>query len=397
MAVIKITNLGGIEPSILPRNLPANGAQTALNLNPGTPEFRPLLNDVAVAAAQHANALALYRFDRNPDGSLNTNENTGWKTAPFLLDLVRQQIDDDVSGKIYFTPSDGSAPMRWHNAAGAERQVGVPRPTATPTIVGINDSYVFTADKRDAELGEALDEAVQMVLARVTQSWTGPDLPLPAGWVRNSDVVPVLDPHHANSLREVIRVFAVNPATKAIINTFSNMPIDEASWVFDKTLGGAYYTRQAGATLPAWANGFTEFWIIGMQAFAQVYDIDEAGIKAAILTLKKPGTQGAQPLLTSAQADTIVARLADHGDKDNPAVKVKIDALRAKIFDVGERFAAGGRSSLAAQTTAFYQRPDVLTTLASAQEDFAQTMWGYINMIGSATAAPFWQDTDNFA
>ena len=396
MAVIKITNLGGIEPSILPRNLPTNGAQVALNLNPGTPEFRPLLSDVAVAAAQHVNALTLYRFDRNPDGSLNTNESAGWTTAPSLRNIVRQQIDDDVSGKIYYTPADGSAPMRWHNAAGAERQVGVPRPTAAPTIVSVNDSYVFTADVRDAEMGKARADAVQMVLDRVTQSWAGPDLPLPTGWVRTSDVIPVSDPRFENSRREVIRVFALDPATKAIINTFSAMPIDEASWVFDRTLGGSYYTRQSGDALPAWAIGFTEFWIIGMQAFAQVYDIDEAGIKTAVLTLKKPGTQGAEPLLTDAQADVIVARLADHGDKDNPAVKVKIDALRAKIFDVGERFAAGGSSSLAAQTTAFYAKADVQAQLASAREDFAQTIWGYVNMIGSATAAPFWQD-DNFA
>lgn len=52
MPVIKFTALGGLEPSVPPRALPDNGAQVANNLNPGTVEFRPLLNDAEVATME---------------------------------------------------------------------------------------------------------------------------------------------------------------------------------------------------------------------------------------------------------------------------------------------------------------------------------------------------------
>ena len=392
MAVIKLTNLGGLEPSVLPRNLPVNGAQIALNLNPGTPEFRPLLNDVSIAVAQHINALTLHRFDRNPDGTLNTNEATGWKTFPGLTNIVPQQIDDDTSGKIYYTPADGSSLMRWQNASGVDRLAGVPKPTAAPTITSITDSYVFTQEVRDAELRAVLDQAVQMTMARTQPAWVGPDLPLPTGWVRTIDMLPTSDPRYDGVRNQVIRVFAVDPSTGVVINTFSPMPVAESGWVFDQTLGGSYFTAAGGQTLPAWAAPYTKFWIIGMRAFAEAYDLIEANLKADLLTLKMPGTQGATPLLTDAQATAIVARLFAHGDKDGQRVGAKVAELRTKIFDVADRFTAGGKTTLDAQTIAFYQRTDVLSSQTSAKDAFAQSIWGYVNRIGSATAAPYWSE-----
>lgn len=390
MPVIKFTALGGLEPSIEPRALPDNGAQVANNVNPGSPTFRPLPGDTGVATVGTANPLTLYRFDRNTDGSLNTNDTTGWVASATLLNLARTQIDDDTTGRIYYTPSDGATPMYWHNAAGVDRQAGVPAPTAAPTIVSVNDGYVFTQDVRSAELAEVLDQAVQIVMANATSAWAGPDSPLPQGWVRTIDFVSPTDPGYEGVRREVIRVFAVNPTTGAVVNTFSDMPADESAWVFDQTLGGSYYTP-SGVTLPAWATGYSKFWIIGMQAFAEVYDINGPAIKAGLLALKMPGTQGATPLLTGAEADAIVARLVNHGDKDGLRVGAKIEALRAKIWDVAARFTTGGRVSLDAQTAAFYQRADVLATIASAKGDFAEAIWGYVRMIGSATATPFYE------
>lgn len=321
---------------------------------------------------------------------MNTDETAGWKSTPALLNLVRQQLNDDTTGKIYYTPTDGSAPMRWHNAAGVDRQAGVPAPTTAPTIVSVNDGYVFTQDVRTFELTAVLDQAVQIVMANTSAAWAGPDEPLPTGWVRTREFVAPSDPRYDGVQRDVIRVFAVDPTTGAVVDTFSDMPPDESAWVFDQTLGGSYYTP-TGVTLPAWATGYSKFWIIGMRAFAQVYDIDPVAIKAGLLTLKMPGTQGAKPLLTGAEADAIVARLVDHGDKDGLRVGAKIAALRTKIWDVAARFTTGGRISLDAQTAAFYQRADVLATLGNAKSDFAEAIWGYLRMIGLATAAPFWE------
>ena len=392
MPVIKFTALGGLEPSAPPRALPDNGAQVANNINPGSPTFRALLGDKPVSTVAVSNPKTLYRFDRKADGSLNTDDTTGWRASAQQLNLVRTQINDDTTGKIYYTAADGSAPMYWHNAAWQDRPVGVPAPTAAPTITSINDSYVFTPDVRTSELTAVLDQAVKLVQGLATPAWVGPDEYLPQGWVRRSDFVLPTDPLYAAAQREVVRVFAVHPSTNAVLNTFTDMPVDESAWVFDQTLGGSYYTVEAGVAVPSWAAGYTKFWTIPMRAFAQAYDIPSTATRDALLTLKMPGTQGAQPLLTSAQADAIVTQISEHGDKDALRVKSKIDALVAKVQDTASIFTVGGRASLKTQTEQFYQRADVQVTLTSAQNDFAEAIWGYVRMLGVATAPPFYQD-----
>lgn len=392
MPVIKFTSLGGLEPSVPARALPDNGAQVANNINPGSPTFRALLGDKPVSTVAVSNPKTLYRFDRKADGSLNTDDTTGWLANAQQLNLVRTQIDDDNTGKIYYTATDGSGVMRWHNAAGQDRQVGVPAPTAAPTITSINDSYVFTPDVRASELDAVLTQAVKAVKDLATLAWVGPDGALPQGWVRRSDFLPTSDPGYAAAQREVVRVFAVDPSTNAVLNTFTDMPADESAWVFDSTLGGSYYTVPGGVTVPSWATGYTKFWTIPMRAFAQAYDVPPVATKDALLTLKMPGTQGAQPLLTSAQADAIVTQITEHGDKDALRVKSKIDALVAKVQDTASIFTVGGRASLTKQTELFYQRADVQVTLTSAQDDFAEAIWGYVRMLGVATAPPFYQD-----
>lgn len=392
MPVIKFTALGGLEPSVPARALPDNGAQVANNINPGSPTFRALLGDKPVSTVAVSNPKTLYRFDRKADGSLNTDDTTGWRASALQLNLVRTQIDDDTTGKIYYTPADGATPMYWHNAAGQDRQVGVPAPTAAPTITSINDSYVFTPDVRASELDAVLTQAVKAVKDLATLAWVGPDGSLPQGWVRRSDFLPTADPGYAAAQREVVRVFAVHTSTNAVLNTFTDMPADESAWVFDQTLGGSYDTVEAGVAVPSWAAGYTKFWTIPMRAFAQAYDIPSTATRDALLTLKMPGTQGAQPLLTSTQADAIVTQITEHGDKDSLRVKSKIDALRAKVDDTAAIFTTGGRASLAKQTELFYQRGDVQVTLTSAQNDFAEAIWGYVRMLGVATAPPFYQD-----
>ena len=101
MPVIKFTALGGLEPSVPPRALPDNGAQVANNINPGSPTFRALLGDKPVSTVDIPDPVTLYRFDRNADGSLNTDETTGWKATYLDLNLVRTQIDDDAMDALW--------------------------------------------------------------------------------------------------------------------------------------------------------------------------------------------------------------------------------------------------------------------------------------------------------
>lgn len=390
MTVITISKFGGLEPSVLPRALPPEASQRCVNMTPDTLDFRPMPSDVAVATQLVTNPATLYRFDRKADGSFNSDETTGWIGAAALLNLARQQLNDDTTGKIYYTHADGSQPMRWHNVAGTNRQVGVPAPTTAPTITSVNDSYVFTEVVKQRESQAVLEEAIRAVLGFVIPSWVGFGT-LPTGWVRRSTFVASSDPVFAAYEREAVRVFAVNPSTNALVSTYSDMPVSEAAWVFNPALGGVYAELASGSPLiPSWAAGHTKWWCIPMRAYAQVFDINDASLKPALMALKMPGTQGADLLLTNAQADLIIARLLEHADKDGDRVKAKTQSLLAKLEDVRAKFTAGAAGSLSAAVSGFYSRTDVAAQIASAKRVYAEAMWLEVEKLGKATATPWY-------
>lgn len=390
MSVITISKFGGLEPSVLPRSLPPEAAQRCVNMTPDTFDFRPIPSDVVVATQAVSNPQTLYRFDRKADGSFNSDETTGWIGAAELLNLARQQLNDDTTGKIYYTHADGSQPMRWHNVAGTNRQVGVPAPTTAPTITSVNDSYVFTDEVKQRESQAALEEAIRAVLGSVVPSWVGFDT-LPTGWVRRSTFVASSDPVFSAYEREAVRVFAVNPSTNELISTYSDIPTNEATWVFNPALGGVYAELPSGSPLiPSWATGHTKWWCIPMRAYAQVFDINEAPLKTALMAMKMPGTQGTDPLLTEAQADLIIARLVEHVDKDGDRVRAQTQLLLARLLGVGAMFTLGAAPALSAAVSSFYSRTDVAAQIASAKRVYAEAVWLEVEKLGKATATPWY-------
>ena len=129
-----------------------------------------------------------------------------------------------------------------------------------------------------------------------------------------------------------------------------------------------------------------------MRAYAQVFDINDTSLKPALMALKMPGTQGADPLLTNAQADLIIARLMEHADKDGDRVKAQTQSLLAKLEDVRAKFTSGATGSLAAAVAAFYARSDVAAQIASAKRVYAEAMWLEFEKLGKATATPWYSN-----
>jgi hypothetical protein len=128
MSVIKLPAFGGEAPSISPRNLPAGAAQTNQNLLLSHAEFRPLSNDAAVASTA-SGTKTLYRMARVTGGAFNSNPATGWITSTADRSYVKGQIDDELTERTYLTFDDGSAKPRAIDVDGADRVLGVPRPT----------------------------------------------------------------------------------------------------------------------------------------------------------------------------------------------------------------------------------------------------------------------------
>lgn len=389
MAVIKVAQIGGIYPATLPRNLPDTAAQVSENLLARTGEFRPLATDVTAAVLVVANPKSLYRLARKADGTFNTDMSAGWRANAAVVNYAKAQIDDSTTERTYYTFDDGSAPPRAFDAVGADRQMGVPAPT-DKLAVTLVPQYTFTRDQKQIEKSQAMQQVLGMLAAHSTMTRVGLADELPAvGWLAESDFSSAPDAD-----RKVLRLFALDPATKAVVATYGEMPVTETAWLFDPALGGYYATKPAGYNVPYWAAGHSLWWAIPVRGFARAYDLNTPALVAALQTVDMPGTQGAEKWITPAESWTIADRLALRFDKDEPAVKNKTDAMRAKQQEASNTFNRGGAETLTQSVAGFYARADIAASIASSKATFAETIWRYAEMLGKATSAP-WYDTSN--
>jgi hypothetical protein len=387
MAVIKLNKMGGLYPSTLPRNLPNEGAQVAENLQPWTDEFRPMLDDtLAATGLDFNNPQTLYRFDRLANGSLNTNYALNWRSSTEKVSLVRQQLNDDTSGRIYYTTDTnitGTATpgLRWHNAAGTDRPASVPFPT-TKLGVAITEGYYFTEEQKIQEVATTLTTAVAALRSAATPALVGLGANVVGenapGWLRASDV--------GGSELDVIRVVAVNPGTLQIIDTYSSMTPAEAAWLLDPQLSGSYAEAPPGYTPPTWATGHTAWWGVPIRGLARAFTIDQVGLSAALTALDMPGTQGEQKLLTAGEVATIVAEVVDAADAQGTVVFDLIKKLEAEQTKVGTYANMGGAASLSEAVKAYFASTPVQNELDSAKQVFAEKMWTYLEAMGTAQA-----------
>lgn len=392
MAVIKLTKMGGVYPSVLPRNLPEEGAQVAQDLDSTTLEFRPLganttvFSTLGTAPLTSANPKTLYRFDRTSGGAINSDDTTGWLSSADFKSVVKSQLNNDTLGRVYYSSENGATPPAVTSVDGSDRQLGVPAPAVKPTVTR-NDVYTFTPERRQIELASAQQQAIDAVLTvGVTRALVGlGDLLPTAGWLPQSDFS-----SEAFAEKNVLRVFPLDPSTNALIGTYSSMSVAEAAWIFDPALNGFTATAPVGYTPPSWAAGHTKWWCITLRAFSEAFDINISALSTALQAIDMPGTQGATKLLTSTEATTMATRLNDIADKDEPAVKAFIDAMVEKQEFVANLFTRGGAALLSRAVTDFYASTPVSTSIEDYKDAYAEAIWRYVEMLGTATADPFY-------
>lgn len=161
MAVFKVTNFGGQIPRVSPRALPADAAQRNENLLTTSVEFRPLAGDSDVSAATEG-AKSIYRLPRNMDGSIRTDDSTGWITDVADKNYAAGQLNDDATARTTVSWNDGSQPPRVIDAKGANRLLGVPAP-AKPVATLIASSQ-FTREDAQGWIVETLIPAMSAAL-----------------------------------------------------------------------------------------------------------------------------------------------------------------------------------------------------------------------------------------
>lgn len=132
MSKIKHITFDGIRPSISPRLLPENGAQTCENIDLGAGRLDPWKVPLLVQAS--VNAVSIFPWRRN-----NTTE---WLSWAIDTDVVQSPIADDQYERIYIT--DGVKPViiGWDSV---KTQKDMERPTATAPTATATDRTGFGA------------------------------------------------------------------------------------------------------------------------------------------------------------------------------------------------------------------------------------------------------------
>lgn len=132
MAAITIKQFGGEYPSLSPRALPTEAAQSNRNLYLGVPEFRPLKTNTTVTSAT-SGYKSIFRHDAA----------SAWITWSECRSFVRGQIYDDTTKRAYFTTDTGAQDyLRDVDSTAASRRVGVPAP-AKPVVAFTESAITY--------------------------------------------------------------------------------------------------------------------------------------------------------------------------------------------------------------------------------------------------------------
>lgn len=161
MSVLKVVNFGGLIPRVSPRALPADAAQTHKNLLATSSEFRPLAADKDIGIAV-AGAKTLYRLPRNADGTIRTDDATGWIAEAADKSYVAGQLNDDATARTTVAWNDGTQPPRVIDSTGADRLLGVPAPAKPTTAVTATSQ--FTREQATGWVAETLIPAMAAAL-----------------------------------------------------------------------------------------------------------------------------------------------------------------------------------------------------------------------------------------
>lgn len=162
MASIKITQFGGLAPSVDPRNLSPDGAQKALNLDLRFGDFRPTKGLGASVATVPAGSRSIFR---TPSGV--------WLNSPTITNWVNGQIPDAASERVYLT-GRSAYPEAWQG--GIYRRLGVPAPTTKPTVEAVTNAQ-FDAAAASLAQETAAAAVVSSILAVDAQAYLGAAVP----------------------------------------------------------------------------------------------------------------------------------------------------------------------------------------------------------------------------
>jgi hypothetical protein len=351
MAVIRISNFGGEQPSTAARNLSIDSARTAINIDTRTKDFRPLPIDLLVSTAP-AGHKKLARLSRTASGALNTDMTTNWITDAIYYDSVQGQISDDKTGRSYYTTSDGSNVPGVIDALGVNKPLGVPVPSqAVATITQVSQ---YTPEQ-DAAARITVPKAIyDACVANFTASYLGaapvgvPSAGVP-GWLAHGAVAGL-------------------PTTKA----------GEWAYLAPMIAGGSGYVMQfpeeANALLAPGLAGKqvtyagNVFWAVPVGLQGRGYTINRTALITALQAIPNPAT--GSPLFTDASG-AVDQIIADYAVTKEPQAGI-IAELNTAISTLTRAYNAGAAQAVEINNTkVFFEKPDVVAEINAVIAIFA--------------------------
>lgn len=367
---------GGLVPKANPRALPDNAAQTATNLMSGSTEFRPMKTDTTVVASSGVtNPKGIYRLQRKSDGTLNTDFTSAatWKIDSLPTSYSRTQINGDTTERTIKTFDDGSAPARMIDAQGGDRRLGVPKPTTAPSVV-VNVTDEFTNEERAGGIANILQYLKTSTDSLITPVWRGATRPGTGtnGYI-DRDTVPGIDDEEAQQLR-LFRFSSTGGSNNGALEDPYVGAAASFGWIQDAGLGGFWKTA-AGSGWPAWAGTTKDHWAVPFHAYGLTYDINEAGLVAALEAIDMPGGDTGDKLLTEEQAEEIKDMVVEMSTQQWADVQPKINALVAKVTQAKVLLDGGTAAAQQTSLSSFYAQSAITTIVDDAFDNFAEAVW----------------------
>lgn len=354
MAVLKISDFGGLIPAADERALPPNAATEAVNLHPGTREFRPTLESKVIGALSYENPRTIYRMERDSAGDLITDAAQGWQSYPIPTAHARWPVNDDKTERTTVSPLDGSYAPRVIDATGEDRLLGVPQPDA-PTVT-LNEGNYFTEEDREnaiKTLRAAILKAIkaQLERAKVGATYTGDASEgyLETGAETGSNVSP-----------QRYRVYAFDTKEGAMTDAYvTGVDVDDVKWV-QATRKGTWL--QADGT-PAWMGAAGAWhYAISYHAYGIGYKLTgEATLATALDAIQYVETDQAEDIAQ------VVADLFDPAAKQAQAVIVPLKEAVAKL-----------EAALNTRAPGLQTAAEASTAQAELLETAAKGMWNLL-------------------
>jgi hypothetical protein len=333
------------------------------------------------------NPKTIYRLQRKSDGTFNTDMTTGWIVKSIEMSFVKAQINDDTSERTFATFDDGSSPPWVYDATDTVtgRQLGVPAPTAAPTLVRQPRGAVSTDDRA---------AAVKAATDYFTTLATTPRCSCPTGSASTAPTQP--------TTARAQRTTAMSTATTSDVN---DRPVPVQLRVFRLSAPAAQTTaasatpttlrpvglpvgygpvargllprprRRALLLWPTWAGTNNDHWCVPFTAYAIAYT-RRRGLRAALAGDGDAGRGHADTAFSDPdQLDEVMTPWA-MPEREVDRRRAVPECLEGRSRHDARHARRRRAAQRAASIAAFYAQTDVSGEISNAKSNLAEALFG---------------------